>query len=61
MAWEQVKKTKEDELNEKIWELWLWAEETLNPHHRVYFLIRELAEPQIDSLNQMIEDNEDEK
>ena len=56
MAFENVKPTEEDRNNENIWELWLLAKETLNPKSRMYGLIKKLAQPQIDDLEDMNED-----
>ena len=52
MAWEKVIPTEQDRQNETIWALWLWADETLAPDSKPYELIKKLAQPQINDLDE---------
>ena len=58
MAFEQVKKTEADEIQETIWELWLWAQKVLDPDGRPSKLIKKIAQPQINELDELDEIDE---
>jgi len=52
MAWEKVIPSEQDKQNETIWALWLWADDTLKPGCEPHNLIKKLAQPQIDDLDE---------